>query len=266
MPPCDLYVLFPRDLNVHRSPLLLGDVPDELRADDGVQQHIVLDALRDAAGDIDVNGPRYEDLPVEQVPLSKLQDIMENGRTNNALKLLQQRTEIVIDEGFKYSAHSSELAYSLAQHHLDFLMVLSDGIGFDACLPNARNDLTFVFHLDLHQPHRALPMKHVDLGFPVRRNALYIGRSRGKDMVYLLMAPNTFISQDEVDPDDIIDPSPPASKLPTNMTGKHYFMLVMFMAMIFQKHFPDLDVYCHEPYPNIDENAWRNVRNTTNIL
>lgn len=255
-----------RDVEVHTAPLLLDDIPEELGADDGAQQHIILDSLRDSAGDLDGRAACYEDAPVIQVPLSKLQSNWENKNVTSAFRLLRSRSEIVIDDEFKCDPHDKNLAYNLSQHRLDFLLVMSSRIGFDAILPNSRSDTTFIFRLDLHQPQRSLKLKHSDLGFPMDHKALFIGRARGKDLVYLVMAPNAFIAQEEDDTDDIGDPAPSKGRVRTNMSGRHYWMLVMFMAFIFEKHFPHRDVYCHEHYPNIDQNAWKNVRAATNIM
>lgn len=247
---------------------MLQEVPDALRTDDAALQPIILDSLRDSAGDPLNSGTRYEDLPVRQVPLSKYKLHMETDNTPAAFKSFHSRSEIFIDEEFSYDPHDRDLGYRATEHHLDFLMVLSSRIGFDAFLPNSPNDITFIFDLDLHQPHRALPMKHSDLGFPVDHNALFIGRSRGKDMIFLIMAPNSFIN--EIDPtDDVADddvPSAAQSRSQTNMSGRHYFILVMYMAFVFHKHFPRRDIYCHERYPDLDLHPWRNVRNSTNLL
>lgn len=194
--------------------------------------------------------------------------MMEDDQLNAAFKLLRSRTEIYIDDDFAYDPHDRRLAYDASEHHLDFLMVLSSRIGFDAFLPNSANDITFTFNLDLHQPQRSLKMKHCDLGFRVDRNALYIGRSRGKDMVYLLMAPNSFIDEDERDDDaaDLAEDVRPRRRKPSNMLGRHYFMMVIYMAFIFQKHFPRQDVYCHDQYPDIDHQPYKHIRDATNIL
>lgn len=258
-----------RDLNGLSPPHFLGDVPDTLRADDAAFQPLIDDSLRETAGDPNRLSTRYEDLPVSRTPLSRYKNIMDGDQLNAAFKLLRARNEIFIDEEYTYDPQDRRLAYDASEHHLDFLMVLSDRIGFDACLPNSANDITFTFNLDLHQPHRSLNMKHCDLGFPLNRNALYIGRSRGKDMIYLLMAPNTFINDDELDdPEDDMsaDAPPPRRRVPSNLSGRHYFMLVMYMAFIFQKHFPRRDVYCHTRYPDIDHQPYRHVRDVTNIL
>lgn len=203
-----------------------------------------------------------------RIPLSRYKQMMEDDQLNAAFKLLRSRTEIFIDEEYTYDAHDPRLAYDASEHYLDFLLVLSSRIGFDSFLPNSVNDITFAFSLDLHQPQRSLNIKHCDLGFPVGRNTLYIGRSRGKDMVYLVMAPNTFINEDEPDDDASDHPDNAATprRLPSNLSGRHYFMLVMFMAFIFQKHFPRRDVYCHTRYPDIEHQPYKHLRESTNIL
>lgn len=255
-------------MEIRPAPLILGEVPDALLADDAALQRRIVDSMRDTAGDPERSSTRYEDLPVRKVPLSKYHEIMETNNVPAAFKLLRSRNEIFVDEKYSYDPKDRDLAYDATQHHLDFLMVLSSRIGFDAFLPNSPNDLTFIFNLDLHQPHRPLKMKHCDLGFPIDRNALYVGRSRGKDLIYLVMAPNSFLNDVEAEDDAPPDPDPqlPSGRVRTNMSGQHYFMLVMFMAHVFQKRFPRRDIYCDSQYPDVHRNAWRNVRNSTNIL
>lgn len=238
-----------------------------MRAADAAQQHVILDTIRDAAGDNAQDTIRYEDLPLKKVLLSKLRQSFVSHNTDAAINLLRERWEVDFDVDYRYCPHDPNLAYSFTGHYLDFLLIMSSGRGFAAFVPPQPNDMTFVFHLDLHQPHRALKMKHVDLGFPVNRNALFIGRSRGKDQCYIMMAPNAFINHPPADdPLTYDDPPPTKGPVRTNLTGRHYFMLVMYMAHIYQAHFPDSSVYCTDRYPNVDEHAWRNVHNVTNIL
>lgn len=259
--PCSL-----RDVEYVAAPLLLGEVPDELSADDAALQEHIIDSVRNSAGDPDRHAIQYEDLPLKKVYLSSLKEYMEKGWHQSAFRMLHSKSEILIDDAYKFDPHGQKVTFDTSEHHLDFLMVLSDRIGFDAFLPNSPNDLTFVFNLDLHQPQRPLKLKHTDLGFPVNGTALYIGRSRGKDLIYLIMAPNTFINQDDLDDSDDEELLPSKGPLHTPMSGKHYWMMVMFLAFVFQKHFPSRDVYCHTPYPDLDVKAYKHVRSATNIL
>lgn len=241
-------------------------MPVDLAADDGALQEHVIDTVRNSIGNADRSAADYDDLPVRKVALSTLKEYMEKGWFHSAFKLLHSKCEFVLDDDYTYDARSPKITLDAQEHHLDFLMVLSSRVGFDSFLPNSPNDLTFIFNLDLHQPHRPLNLKHSNLGFPVNGTALYIGRSRGKDLIYLIMAPNSFINQDELDDSD--DESPPPSKghVKTQLSGRHYWMIVMFLAYVFHKHFPNRDVYCNTPYPDIDGNAYRHVHSATNIL
>lgn len=202
--------------------------------------------------------------------MSRLRRAYERGIVKPAFDLLRKRTEIYIDADYKRDPFSEDLAYDLTSHYLDFMLVMGKSIGFDAIMPNTASDLLFVFNLDLHQPHRMLKTKHADLGFSLTGRVLYMGRSRGKDTVWLVMVPNTFLAaQDDGFSDDEDEDEPSRTELPsdkTNMEGKHYFMMVMFIAFVFQKYLPNRSVCCYEMYPDLSVNAFRNVKAATNLL
>ncbi|KAF7970095.1 hypothetical protein HWV62_25024 [Athelia sp. TMB] len=255
-----------RDTDMSVAPLLLDDVPDELQADDGVSQHHILDSLRDCAGDPNLGSLPYEDMAVKRVKLSHLKECFERQRAMAACELLYRRTEIVIDSKCLHPPTSPSLAFDLSNHFLDFMLVLSKSIGFDAILPKAASDLLFVFNLDLHQPHRTLKSKHADLGFSLAGRVLYLGRSRGKDTVWLVMVPKAFLAAQDEGVANGFTESQPKRRNSTNMEGRHYFMLVMFIAYVCQKHLPGRNITCHTQYPDISINAWRNIRAATNLL
>ncbi|KZP04664.1 hypothetical protein FIBSPDRAFT_904100 [Athelia psychrophila] len=188
---------------VPSPPLLL----EHLHANDGAHQHIILNAIHDAAGqgNIDNDTQCFNDLHFNSVPLSHLKQIFNNNNTDTTFNILH------------------------------------------TCY------MTFVFHLDLHQPHHTLKMKHVDLGFLVNCNVLFVGRARGKDQVFIIMAPNHFIfadKQPKIDDDGNTAPKN-TGPLITNMAGSS-FQSWMSTATT--------------DYPDIDHNTWTNVCSATNIL
>lgn len=264
-----------RDTNILIPPLRLGDVPEELQTDDGVDQRVVLDSLRESAGDFNASSVHYEDMPVASVLLSQFRRMYETRSAKAAFDLLRSRTEIEIDPEDQYTAVGSDLIFDISHHFLDFLLVLSKGIGFHAFLPNSPSDHLFIFSLDLHQPCRILKTKHVELGFSLFQRALYIGTSRGKDTAWLVMVPDSFINaQDDGIPEDNeqeededhADPQLSRGRAQTNMQSKHYFMLVMYIAFVFEKYLPGRNIACYKDYPDLTTNTYKNVKAATNLL
>lgn len=233
----------------------------------------MLDTLRDSAGDTHDGSVCYEDIPVKRILLSTHRKLYEQRMAKAAFDLLRVRTEIDIDAEYQYDPVSPDLIFDITRHFLDFMLVLSSGIGFDAFLPNTANDHLFSFSLDLHQPQRLLKTKHTDLGFSLLHRVLYLGSSRGKDTAWLIMVPNSFIAaQDDgipADSDDEEDPdthSPSSGRIATNLQGNHFFMIVMFIAFVFEKYLPGRSIACYKEYPDLSANAWQNVREATNLL
>lgn len=274
--PTRLYTLSARDINVLEPPLLLDEVPGELQADDGVDQRVVLDSLRESASDAHAYSMKYEDMPVKRVLLSTLRKLYRKKLAKSAFDLLRCRTEIDIDAKYQHDSTSPDLIFDISRHFLDFMLVLSKDIGFHAFLPNSPSDHLFNFSLDLHQPQRILKTKHTNLGFSLLQRALFIGTSRGRETAWLIMVPNSFMAaQDDGIPsnagdskDDGDGEEPPLShqRVATNMQGKHYFMLVMFFAFVYQKYLPGRNIACYKEYPDLSVNAWKNVQAATNIL
>lgn len=275
-PATDMILLLCRDINVLEPPLLLGEVPDELLTEDGVDQSRVLDSLRESAGNANPNAVCYEDMPITRVPLSKMRKLYEKRMAKAAFDLLRCRTEIEIDAKYQHDSTGPDLAFDISRHFLDFLLVLSNDIGFHAFLPNSPSDHLFNFSLDLHQPQRILRTKHTNLGFSLLERVLFIGTSRGRETAWLVMVPNSFIASeddgipandgDEDNGGEGPEAPVPHQRVATNMQGKHYFMLVMFIAFVFEKYLPGRSIACYKEFPDLSINAWKNVREATNLL
>lgn len=247
-----------RDDSATSDVFQLDAVADALAADDGLDQGVINSSLE--GSDDDRAQRKFDDLPFRHVSLKELKDIYESRNARKALNLLRMRTEIALDPDMTYNTDDPSLAWNVPNHYLDFLLVVSDNIGFDAILPNVPNDPNFVFNLDLHQPTRTFKSKHANVGFSLDRCMLYIGKSRGKDNVWLAMAPEQFFSGDgsyrDVHPNNG----------PTSLAPKHYWMMVMFLAHVIDESLPGQGIYCSEKYPDIHNTPRQNVEGCTNLL
>lgn len=239
----------------------LNVVQDELAADDGLDQRVINSILDEDAYDEHTQRQRYKDTTFKRVKLSVFRDIFDKKQAHKSFQLMRQRTEIILDDDFTYKSNNTHLAWDLSQHFLDFLLVVSAKVGFHAILPNTPNDHHFVFDLDLHQPSRVFKAKHADLGFSSERRLLFIGKSRGKDEVWLAMAPLDFFVDD---PDRPLNPTKAVES--SCLTGPHYWMLVMYFAFLLHRIFPQKSVFCSNPYPNIDVDPRLRVQIATNVL
>jgi hypothetical protein len=236
-------------------------VPAALAADDGVDQAVINATLDEAAdGRYNTAKRAYMDLPLRRVNLSEYRRIYEGNLPRLAFQNLSTRTEIVVDPPMTYKSTSPDLAWEMSENFLDFLLIVSAHIGFDAILPNIPNDPNFVFHLDLHQPARIFKSKHANIGFSTERCMLYIGISRGKDNIWLAMAPHEFFGTSGSHTDTF------PSSGPSCLLGRHYWMLVMYLAHVIATAVPAREIYCTSAYPDLSDNPRMNVEENTNLL
>lgn len=241
----------------------LDAVPDDLAADDGLTQAAINGVLNETTYNEHVNRAGYKNLPVKRVPLSRYRDIYDGEMVREAFKLMQQRVEIEVDPEMVHDPNDVNLAWDLSKRFLDFLLVVADNVGFGAILPSIANDHHFVFHLDLHQPARPFKLKHGSLGFSRERSLLYVGKSRGKDEVWVGMAPHSYFLP-ELDRRTTDEPVKRSEV--SNLQGHHYWMIVMYLAYVLNKALPHRSIYCADRYPQISSNAAQNVKKSTNIL
>lgn len=256
----DHHIINTRDTHDCGSNIDLNHVPPDLSADDGLDQRVINAVLDEGAYDAESQRQKYRDTPFRRVKLSELRHNYERRQTRRALRLMAIRTEIEIDDEYMYQNDSPDLAWDMSKHYLDFLLVKGSDIGFHAILPNNANDLNFIFHMDLHQPGRTFKSKHAELDFTPDGRLLYIGRSRGKDEVWLAMAPLEYFNTTR-EHGESINPSPQQC-----LAGKHYWMIVMLFAYLHDTAFPGKAIYCTDPYPDLDNEPRLHVTESTNIL
>jgi hypothetical protein len=173
---------------------------------------------------------------------------------------LRMRTEVTLGPEVTYEADDPKLYWNCATHYLDYLLVIGDNVGFDAILPNVANDPHFVFALDLHQPARTFRDKHANLGFSLDRTMLYLGKSQGKDNVWLAMAPDEFFEQ------NISFTMKHKEIAPTCLLPIHYWMMVMFFAHVITEALPRREIYCTNQYPDLSYLPHAHVQANTNML
>jgi len=236
-------------------------VPDALAVDDHLDQHALTDLLRESAFTNQASKAAYKALPYQEVSLNTMKRIYEEQNSRWGYSLLRKRTKINVGD-LRYPQNDPMLAFDLRTHFLDFMLCVSNDVGFDALLPNLINDLNFHFDLDLHQPHRQFSFKHAEIGLDGSNRMLYIGRVRGKDLAWLIMAPNSYFH--ETPAAMLASHANPlkSSALPVN----HYWMMVMCFAHFYAKTFPTGAVYCSDSYPDLTIHAGDHVNGVTNIL
>jgi hypothetical protein len=241
----------------------LDHVPHALAADDELDQSELTAQFRSTAFNNENSQREYRALSYKEIPLSTMKDIYDQKSTPQAISLLRQRTRIrLADLEYKEAWRDPNLAWDLSSHYLDFILCVSNGVGFDALLPNKVNDLQFNFDLDLHQPHRQFASKHANMGLDGTHRMLYIGRVRGKDLGWLILAPNDYFHET------------PAAMLSNDsklkgssvMSAQHYWMIVICLAHFIAKTFSNGNIYCSKEYPNLERFPRQNVEDSTNLL
>jgi hypothetical protein len=236
-------------------PFCLEDVPPTLDTDDPVSQGDLLRHLN-----LEGSNQRFEDefetMPVNKIPLSFLKRQYENKYTHRAISSMSERHQVQLDDRSVYPQDSPSITFRCTDHHLDFLMAVSSGMGLDAILPNAWPDLNWVFCLDLTQPIRSWRTNYGKLGFDSGGRMLYIGK-RGREDVWLAFAPLPWIL-------DTLTEDP--AGLQTGASHLESLRYRRFAAFIGQalNDMAYTDVTATVPYPDVESGT--HMRRTTNIL
>lgn len=245
--------------------ILLDRVPDGLLADKEASQ----DAITGIFGTDEITEAfswkvDYRRIRPRKVLLSELRKNYEGEREIKAMETLKEKNQIEVDGDYTVDPFEPDVAFDLSEHYLDFVLAVSGEMGLACILPTI-DDHTFHFTLDLHHPLMEFSMKHARLGFSPGNAMMYLGRSRGRDNVWLAMAPNEFVENQK-----------PITHYPvykdyktTAMTAKHYATMTMFFAHLMHKGFGDRDivVYRDNKYPHLDDgHPMRAVKASTNIM
>lgn len=235
---------------------LVGEIPEELHADDGaapdeLRRMIAYEHLDTAKM---IQG--FSRTEQHVVKLSTLEKEYEKDRQRRALMRLTRRQRVEIDERYLHNVGDADLAWAANNHFIDMMVMVTDRPGLHAILPHNDTDPSYVFKFDLHQRHRTWKAKHVDLGFDPSGRMLYIG-TYNQEEIWLAMVPWDFIRGERTAAAKHIDC--PNSAL----TQRHYCMIVTFLAR--QLHEGGYkDVQIRTTYP--EDLTQADMRLHTNIL
>ncbi|KAH7904420.1 hypothetical protein BJ138DRAFT_964899, partial [Hygrophoropsis aurantiaca] len=112
-------------------------IPEGFQSDDAVSQDNVQLGLftNFHGGDTGTKQAKWEDLTSLSMKLSAFERSYQHDDQVTAINLLKKRVSLNIDDHYMFHHESDKICWNASQHYLDFLMVVSRGIGLDACLP-----------------------------------------------------------------------------------------------------------------------------------
>lgn len=207
------------------------EIPKGLIISDPDEQLSQSQILREIVGNTMENAARIDDFnqrPVQDVRLKELKNLAEKEK-DTAIKLLNHRNRIVIDEEFLLPIGEGKLALETETTMLDYLLMVGNGIGLSAMLPKRTTVVEFSFDVDLRRPRRAFGGKHGMVGFDTKGRMLYVGKCRSES-VFIAMAPKTFARRR--DQRCAAGYSSGASQMPRRHYRQVVLMLLHFLANI----------------------------------
>ena len=166
----------------------LNNVPPSLATEDGEEQSEVLCGINRFAIANAKNERDFEKVTPVMIRLDTYHSLYEKGQEARARQLLKKRVRVVVDEDHRYPAQDSKLMWHCNKFFVDYLLLVSKGIGLDAALPNLANDINYTFRMNLGEPIRAFPTKYAKLGFDPKGCMLFFGY-QNNDKVWLAWAP-----------------------------------------------------------------------------
>jgi len=107
----------------------VGEIPEALRADDGLSQVFVQQAINFDRIPSDVLEENFLKSLCQSVPLSTLRREYQKDLKRVAMKRLASRHRVTIDEVFLHQSNDPMLAWSARHHYLDFFMLVSGMFG-----------------------------------------------------------------------------------------------------------------------------------------
>lgn len=247
----------------------VGDIPEALQTDDGVQQEEVEEII--ALGDRRINSQFvqgfHNQLP-RKVKLTTLRSEYEKAKKRTGVQRLKSRHVVEIDEELKYRQNDPGLAWAARDHFLDYYLLVPERKGLHVILPTSRGDPSYVFKLDLQQRQKQWQVRYADLEFDPTGRMLYIG-TYGQEAIWLAMVPRAFTNEEVFEEDeDMADLRANINQLEmtnatTTMKDQHYSQMVLFLAYQLKRQ-GYRDIYLRENFPE-DLSAW-NLPNITNIM
>ncbi|KAH7917232.1 hypothetical protein BV22DRAFT_1135578 [Leucogyrophana mollusca] len=245
------------------EPFDVADVPAGLIADDGLTQKDLQAAMWDSRSGNESYVKEFNIQEVKRIPLSRLRTTFERNARSTAIGRLKSRHTVVVDDDLMQKTTDPLLAWSLKDHFLDFLLVVSGKIGLHAWLPSLGGDYRFHIEFDLTHRYYQWSAKHGHLGFDPTGRMLFVGH-RGQEEIWIAMVPLLYTLYDEDEDTDfgaghMVHLNAKSSCL----TDDHYYMMVTFFATMFAAN-ALCGIFCNETYPTplrLD-----NIKRCTNVL
>ena len=239
--------------------------------DDAYPQRLVDDAVmrsvRADADNLDFEN-NFLAKPLKDLSLSTLRRLYVNRQSVRAIRLLQDRRRLVVDDDFLLRVHDERVVPSVHGHYVDYILCLGARLGLDAVLPSSTVAVDHTWNADItfSKPFKLWPDTHTKLPFSTARRMLYIGSRRQED-VWLAFPPRSLLDHPNAPPNmSVLSPGAAPSSSDSNHTAlsaEHAHMVMFFFAhvlhlMRFQ------DVVCSVPYP--EPVTRESVRRFTGLL
>ncbi|KAI6095658.1 hypothetical protein EDD16DRAFT_1527481 [Pisolithus croceorrhizus] len=176
-----------------------------------------------------------------KVPLSTLEKEYNKKNQRMALSHLTQQHQMEVNERYLHDVGDSNLAWGVNDHFIDLMVMVTDGIGLHAIIPQSNPDPSYVFKLDLYQWHHTWKVKHGELGFNPVGWMLYIG-TYNQEEIWMVMALQSFTAGKMASGTNVIEA--PSSA----MTQQHFCMLITLLAhQLHAGGFKDMQIWCRYP-------------------
>ncbi|KAI6040026.1 hypothetical protein EDC04DRAFT_2894530 [Pisolithus marmoratus] len=127
---------------------LVGDILDELRADDGTTQEDLQWAISYEHIETNTMVQNFHKSPKHKVALSKLRIIFETGASQKAISQLMHCQSIKVDDTFLHDHDDANLVWWAMDHHLDLMILVMEAVGLHAILPTVDSDPTYTSPID----------------------------------------------------------------------------------------------------------------------
>jgi hypothetical protein len=149
--------------------LNIAEIPSALQSDHSPSQSSVLSyALPDNRNLLQEAIDRFESSSPFKKSLDDIRDIYERERTSAAIQMLTHRYKIDWRSSPSVTNldETDAVAWCLQDHYLDMLVLVSDGLGLGAALPNILDDPSWELTLRLAlNPLKSFTIRSVKLGF-----------------------------------------------------------------------------------------------------
>jgi hypothetical protein len=226
--------------------------PDALHSDDAPSQDQVFQAAI-FNGDLERDQEdAFNAQPKRARNLEFYKRMYDRRDAIQAMCSLDHRAEIKFRSSSFVSATSDpDLAWMPHTHFLDLMIVVGDGLGLGALIPNLQIHHNYEMTVDLSQPYRTFSTKFARLGFDAAGCMQYIGRSPASEDVWLAWTPRVHPEDDDDDNHRNVGHPTCDSGKSTAMSSRHYRLSYMFLTKMLQR-IGARDVLVVDDYPDVD--------------